>query len=56
MVNDPEAGVTVTVELRVMILFDRYNELLTVRLNPLLLFLGQPKNDLSTHGPLSPHP
>ena len=37
MVNDPEAGVTVTAELRAMILFDRYNELLTVRLNALLL-------------------
>ena len=40
MVNDPEAGVTVTAELRVMILFDRYNELLTVRLNALLLAIG----------------
>ena len=39
MANDPEAGGMVTAELRVMILFDRWKELVRLRLNALLLVL-----------------
>ena len=48
MANDPEAGVMVTAELRVMILFDRCNEQVLLRLNapaPERLFI---ENGLST--------
>ena len=56
MANDPEAGVMVTAELRVMILFDRCNEQVFLRLNAPGLKRLLPENGLSTVRALPPHP